>query len=122
MSKRKQEYEEGFERLCGFMEELMRIRMLPDRGDIDAELKAIPAVRAAGVDYVLRDAAKDAFFVIVEETYRRHDDVMPEHVHFELLPSSMDEPKTLDRMLTMGLPPEEPKEESSTKPATRRKT
>mgnify|MGYP007128601760 FL=1 len=103
MSKRQQQYRQGVERICRFLDILLNEGTWPTRSDLEQEIQAIPFFKKVDVCLHFPETAPDpgtGYFFILGEDYARYDDLLPESLHVFLLASDMDTPKELDRMLT----------------------
>ncbi|MFB3786259.1 MAG: hypothetical protein ACE15F_07810 [bacterium] len=103
MSKRQQQYWQGMERICRFLDILLNEGTWPTRSDLEQEIQAIPFFKKVDVCVHFPENIPDpqaGFFFILGEDYSRYDDVLPESLHIFLLSSNLDTAKELDRMLT----------------------
>ncbi len=104
MSKRREDYQKGIDRLCGYLDILLKEKTK----DEDGLWKEIKAIRVLGqmqveIDFhTLAENKEDEFFFLLREEYRRYDDVLPERVSIQLIPGSHDDPKKLDQLTTLN--------------------
>ncbi|MDX9753390.1 MAG: hypothetical protein RBU29_05475 [bacterium] len=105
MSKRHQEYKDGLERLCEFLDILLREKEIPTPQEVKAELDSIQALRSVHITLRFPRSLlelKEGYFFLISEEFARYDDIYPEYVDIYAYPAEMDDPKKLDR-LTMAL-------------------
>lgn len=104
MSKRREEYQNGIDRLCGYLDILLKEKT----NNADELWKEIKAIRVLGQMQVevdlqaLAEKKEEEFFFLLREEYRRYDDVLPERVSIQLIPGSQDDPKKLDQLTTLN--------------------
>ena len=104
MSKRRNEYQKGVERLCGYLEMFYQDGYPPSKREIEDELHTIYALKHLKINLFhevdVRTKERNAFFFLINEHYNRYDDVLPNTIDLILLPSDEDEPKEIQRHLT----------------------
>ncbi|MGI6455234.1 MAG: hypothetical protein ACOX5R_06370 [bacterium] len=105
MSKRRDEYEKSIERLCQFLELFYQDGYPPTKREIEDELHAIHALRPIPVNIYHevdpRIREQNRFFFLLNEHYNRYDDVLPESVDLIVLPAQEDDPRMIQRELTL---------------------
>jgi len=101
MSKRREQFEKGMERLQGYCEILCSEPDEPSLKDIQSEILAIPALRTLPIRIHLPDPfnTEGERFMLIAEHYERYDDVLPKAVDLRVMPLSMDDEKELHRFL-----------------------
>lgn len=98
MSKRKQEYQDGVERICTFLEAYLHEGTRPPLKEVHAEFRAIGTFRSVEWEWVpLGIAPEEGSTVLVEETYDRYDRVVPDHISFREIPLALADPETFQR-------------------------
>ena len=103
MSKRQQQYRQGVERICEFLNIFLTEGTWPTRSDLEEEIQAIPSLRRMKVCIHFPETVPDprtGFFFLIGEDYVRYDEILPEALHIFLLTADMDTPKELDRLFT----------------------
>ncbi|RJP30459.1 MAG: hypothetical protein C4527_09795 [Candidatus Omnitrophota bacterium] len=103
MSKRREQYENGLERLFGFLAILSNEKELPTIKEIRAEIDAIRSLRPFKINISIPPHLSDTengFFFLVNETYERYDDNFPQELDILLLPASLHNRKELDKFIT----------------------
>lgn len=100
MSKRRQQYEQGINRLCEFLDILLKEGATPTADEIQAELDAIGPLRPVQVSLHFPKTAvelAEGFFFLMMEQYTRYDDIIPTQVQIHALPAAMDNTKSIDQ-------------------------
>ena len=103
MSKRREQYEQGLERLCRFLEILLEEQKPPDLHEIKAEVDAIPVFRHIPVRIVPHNhplKPQEGFFFLLGEEYEQYDDVLPAGLNLFILPHSLSPQKQINKFIT----------------------
>jgi len=104
MSKRREQYDKAIERLSDYLTIFLKEKTIPSKDELLNEIGAIPSLRSMELQVSLPDDPKDVeegFFFLLNEEYERYDDVLPAALRIQLLPQSQDDPKELNRFLTI---------------------
>ncbi|MEW6238795.1 MAG: hypothetical protein AB1656_25710 [Candidatus Omnitrophota bacterium] len=104
MSKRREQYEKAIERLSDFLAIFLKEKTIPSKDELLQEIGAIPSLRSMEIQVSLPNDPKETeegFFFLLNEEYERYNDVLPSAIRILLLPQSQDDPKELNRFLTI---------------------
>ena len=103
MSKRRLEYEIGIERICDYLQIILKNNIYPTEHELWDEVKAIHSFRP--IDLSIRinliDSSSDQEYIfLLNEQYTRYDDVLPDAIEIRLVPASFDHERELYLLVT----------------------
>jgi len=109
MSKRREQYEHGLERLYHFLEILLNESTIPIKTEIEAEVHTIPELKRIPISITQPDLtitqpdstlnSDTPYFFLVEEEYGHFGDLLPQSLQIFILPHSLSARKELDKFV-----------------------
>ena len=103
MSKKRDQYLTSFERVIECLEFYLQENTVPEKTELQEELDYIRGLRPLKVNLSFPDEPlneKEGYCFLIEEEYRRYDDILPQAIHVSLLPGLFEEQKELNKFLT----------------------
>lgn len=106
MSKRREQYEKGIQRLQDYFQQFYYEEEFPSKRDIDSEINAILALRKFPIKIHIPSPLNqkmEDYIVAFRERYDRYDDVLPKEILIEFVSIELDDEKKLHQYLRQSM-------------------